>query len=60
MNSEQEAEIRRSIIFAFGTKPGRLKKVLKGNPGVNRSIRGWLTTLCDVHYNERIEKLKGE
>jgi hypothetical protein len=31
-----------------------------GNPGVNRSIRGWLTTLCDVHYNERVEKLKGE
>jgi hypothetical protein len=31
-----------------------------GSSGVNRSIRGWLTTLCDVHYNERIEKLKGE
>ena len=29
MNGEQEAEIRRAIIFAFGTKPGRLKKVLK-------------------------------
>jgi hypothetical protein len=31
-----------------------------GNLGANRSIRGWLTTLCDVHYNERLEKLKGE
>lgn len=29
-----------------------------GNPGKNRSIRGWLTTLCDMHYNERLEKLK--
>lgn len=31
-----------------------------GNPGVNRSIRGWLTTLCDMHYNERIESIKGD
>ncbi len=37
-----------------------------GNPGVNRSIqqtgqwlfRGWLTTLCDMHYNERLDKFK--
>jgi hypothetical protein len=29
MAGEQEAEIRRAIIFAFGDKPGRLKKVLK-------------------------------
>ena len=29
-----------------------------GNPGINRSIRGWLTTLCDMHYNERLEKIK--
>lgn len=29
-----------------------------GSPGVNRAIRGWLTTLCDVHYNERLEKIK--
>jgi prephenate dehydratase len=29
MNGHQEAEIRRAIIFAFGDKPGRLKKVLK-------------------------------
>ena len=29
MTGEQEAEIRRAIIFAFGDKPGRLKKVLK-------------------------------
>ena len=31
-----------------------------GNPGVNRSIRGWLTTLCDTHYNKRIESIKGD
>ena len=29
MTGEQEAKIRRAIIFAFGDKPGRLKKVLK-------------------------------
>jgi prephenate dehydratase len=29
MNGHQEAEIRRAIIFAFGDKPGKLKKVLK-------------------------------
>ena len=29
MNGHQEAEIRRAIIFAFGDKSGRLKKVLK-------------------------------
>lgn len=29
LSGEQEAEIRRGIIFAFGDKPGRLKKVLK-------------------------------
>jgi hypothetical protein len=29
MNGHQEAEIRRAIIFAFGDKPSRLKKVLK-------------------------------
>jgi hypothetical protein len=29
-----------------------------GDPGTNKSIRGWLTTLCDVHYNMRIEKIK--
>jgi hypothetical protein len=29
MNGYQEAEIRRAIIFAFGDKPGKLKKVLK-------------------------------
>jgi hypothetical protein len=29
MTGEQEAGIRRAIIFAFGDKPGRLKKVLK-------------------------------
>jgi hypothetical protein len=29
MNAHQEAEIRRAIIFAFGEKPGKLKKVLK-------------------------------
>jgi hypothetical protein len=29
MNGHQEAAIRRAIIFAFGDKPGKLKKVLK-------------------------------
>jgi hypothetical protein len=29
MTGEQEAEIRRAIVYAFGDKPGRLKKVLK-------------------------------
>jgi hypothetical protein len=29
MTGEQEAEIRRAIIFAFGNKPSRLKKVIK-------------------------------
>ena len=29
MNYDQEADIRRAIIFAFGDKPGKLKKVLK-------------------------------
>ena len=29
MNGHQEAEIRRAIIFAFGDKPNRLKKVIK-------------------------------
>lgn len=29
MNSHEEANIRRAIIFAFGDKPKRLKKILK-------------------------------
>ena len=29
MNADREADIRRAIIFAFGDKPGKLKKVLK-------------------------------
>jgi hypothetical protein len=29
MNAHHEADIRRAIIFAFGDKPGKLKKVLK-------------------------------
>jgi hypothetical protein len=29
MKSYEELDIRRAIIFAFGDKPGRLKKVLK-------------------------------
>jgi hypothetical protein len=29
MKSSEELDIRRAIIFAFGDKPGRLKKVLK-------------------------------
>lgn len=29
MNGHEEADIRRSIIFAFGDKPKRLKKVIK-------------------------------
>ena len=29
-----------------------------GNHGVGRSVGGWLTTLCDMHYNERLEKFK--
>jgi hypothetical protein len=29
-----------------------------GDSGSRQSIRGWLTTLCDVHYNMRIEKIK--
>ena len=29
-----------------------------GSAGSNRSIGGWLTTLCDTHYNERLEQFK--
>jgi hypothetical protein len=29
-----------------------------GNHGVGRSVGGWLTTLCDMHYNERLEKFR--
>jgi hypothetical protein len=29
MKSHEEQDIRRAIIFAFGDKPGKLKKVLK-------------------------------
>lgn len=29
-----------------------------GNRGSNRSVGGWLTTLCDTHYNERLERMK--
>lgn len=28
------------------------------NHGVGRSVGGWLTTLCDMHYNERLDKFK--
>jgi hypothetical protein len=29
-----------------------------GNHGVGQSVGGWLTTLCDMHYNERLDKFK--